>query len=417
MSNDAIEQRLLQKLLNTPEVLSHMDTSKTGTGVGDIYMFDEDMLDVGKIDQNLLIVDIPPILININLSQLVMNAMFHRKPNIIRMLMKRDINIFNLEPRVMIMCAETINDSQANRREFIPQGETINDSQANRREFIPQGETINDSQANRREFIPQGETINDSPVEPINNPPVEPINNPSVEHLNDPQAKLMYEMIEHKIPVYIEQYRCIYRLAAINQLFLLKTIMSRYNFPNFHEIIQKINIVAIQYGNVNILEYFCPQKSFEGAPDIAFCYFINSIKYGPTDTKKHLPTIKYFISGGVSIKQKNYLAVSVAIEFGKTYLLKYFNELDENVSNILTSEQKEKYGLIELDVVNKYIDTVTSCNILYSDIVEGNRYFKCNNNLHYFHEEAWNQWIENKPNWSCPCCFSPVDKIVYVNKN
>jgi hypothetical protein len=259
--------------------------------------------------------------------------MLRKKPNIIRLMIGNGINVFELEPRIMIMCVET------------------------------------------------------------------------------EEYDLMSELIALKVPVHTQDFRCIYQLTEADKLDLLKNIINTYVFPDVTSIIGKICTIAVMNGHVNILEYFCPKEGFDGAPDIIYTYFINGIKYGG-----HLPVIKYFIENGICIAQENYQAVRIAVECQRGNIIKYFCEKDENVINILTSEEKEKFGLIKLPVENKYLGTNVNCNIYYNNINDSDKYYECEKNLHHYSENTWNQWIKNKTNWLCPHCFCQVKRIVYVNK-
>ncbi len=299
----------------------------------------EDMLDVGEIQGKILKIDISPIMAEIDLSRLIRNSFLERKINFIHMLMSHNIDLFNIEPRIMIMCAETNQD------------------------------------------------------------------------------ELMSELIDKKIPVYTDQYRCVYKLAADGKLTLIKKIMKNYCFTNVLEIISKISIQAIQNNHVPILKYLLKAEMFYGLPDHMFCMFINSVQYGG-----HLDVIKFFVDSGISIRQDNYLAVHTAIKFDKTDIIKYFYDKDITVDTILTNEQKEKYGLEKIIMMKQYIGTEQICSMSYDDINEADTYFQCNNNSHYYKSENWIQWRKNISSIRnagitnlCPLCLAPIKKIMYIN--
>lgn len=225
------------------------------------------------------------------------------------------------------------------------------------------------------------------------------------------QDDLMLEMINNKIRIDIEQFRCVYRLAELGKLNLLEKILDRYEFSNLPEIVCKICIKAVIFNHVHILEHFFPKEVFGSVPDQMFTFFINSIKYG-----SHLGVIEFFIKNGIDIRQRGYRAVLTAIEFDEQAVIKYFCEIDSEVINLLSDDQKEKFGMVPLLLKNQYIGTNVSCNISYDDILNDDTYFQCNNKIHYYKENMWNKWMQIKYDWKCPCCFCSVDKILYVNK-
>lgn len=341
-SIDIVEKRrkVANKILDMANIYD--DDFKLGFVCDQIDKIDVDMLDVGHIEGKKLKIDIFPITTDIDLSRLIRNAFLERKINFIRMLMSRNIDIFNIEPRIMIMCTETDQD------------------------------------------------------------------------------ELMSDLIDKKIHIHTDQYRCVYRLAADGKLALIKKIMKNYCFPDALEIISKTCIQAIYNNHVHILKYFLRADAFIGLPDYMFCMFINSIEYGG-----HLDIIKFFVESGINIRQDNYLAVHQAIKFNKPDIIKYFYDSDIIVDTILTTEQKDKYNLGKIIMLKQYIGTNQSCNISYDDINEGDTYYQCNKNLHYFLSDKWIEWCKNRSNNKpiigvetvnfCPLCFSPIKKILYIN--
>lgn len=325
-------KRVGNKLLDIMSIQSDVNNFKPELIVGNVDAIDEDMLCVGTIIDRMLVIDIPPIMVQLDLVQAIRNAMLHKKPNIIRLMTKKSINLFQLEPRVMIMCAEMEMDD------------------------------------------------------------------------------LLEEMIENKIPLYTEQYKCIYCLASKGKLEILKKIMKNYRFPNITEIVGKICIQSIINNHLNVLQYFCPPEAFEGAPDVMFTFFIKGIEFGG-----HLAIIKYFVDGGISIKQQNYYAITLAKQFHRGELIKYFYEIDPSIDSLFTIDEKEKYNLIELREENQRLEKDTLCNIYCDEISTGDRYFQCENNKHHFDHKAWKRWTEKNSSWKCPACMSPVKKIIYTN--
>jgi hypothetical protein len=244
------------------------------------------------------------------------------------------------------------------------------------------------------------------------------------------QDELMAELIDKKIHIYTDQYRCVYKLAADGKLNLIKKIMKKYCFPNVSEIINKICIQAIYNNHLNILKYFLINDVFAGLPDHMFCMFINSIQYG------HLDIIKFFIDSGISIRQDNYAAVHNAIKYSKLDIIKYFYDIDPTIDNILTDEQKEICNITKTIMMKQYIGTKTPCNISYNEILEGDTYYQCSKNLHCYISKEWIEWCKYKMTNDistsqlhngikygeglinfirCPLCSAPIKRILYVN--
>jgi hypothetical protein len=326
-------KRIVNKLLDIISIQNDISSMHPESIVGNPDVIDEDMIIVGKINKNFITIDIPPINITIDLSNAIKNAVLNKKPNLIRLLMEKNVNIFEIEQNVMIMAVETDQD------------------------------------------------------------------------------ELVMEMISKKIPVFPQQYRCVMQLAANGKLDLVKAILKTYRFPNIPEIIMKICIQAINNNHVHFLEYFFTKDAFVGAPDQMFVCFINSIGYGG-----HLDIIKFFINNGINIKQQNYLAVHNALKYDRKKIIEYFYEQNPEIIDLLTEDQRNKFDLVKLTVVDQYIGTQIPCYISYEDIINGDTYFQCENKIHFYKEETWNEWRKRKDSWSCPHCQSPVKKILYTNK-
>lgn len=150
---------------------------------------------------------------------------------------------------------------------------------------------------------------------------------------SDDLEMLINKLIESHAPIDIENFRCVFQLAAIGKLDLLKKIISSYSFENVAVIVGRICAQAIIHGHRNILEYFYPQSEFNGAPDIIFTYFIMGIQYGA-----HLPIIKFFVEGGMSLRQEDYRAVRVAMQYERIEIIKYFYEIDKSIVDFLQRE-------------------------------------------------------------------------------
>ncbi|XWV25936.1 ankyrin repeat protein [Tupanvirus soda lake] len=325
-------RRVANKLIDIASIQNDINALRPESIIDNTDIIDKDMFMVGTIESNMLTINIPPITITINLAQAIRNAMLHKKPKIIKLMMELDIDLFKIEPRIMIMCVETEQD------------------------------------------------------------------------------ELLSELISKKVPIYTQEFRCLYQLAAQGKLDLVKEIMKNYKFPSIPEIVSKICIQAIQNNHVAILKYFMPRDSFRGAPDQMFCFFVNSIQYGG-----HLDIVKFFIENGINIRQDNYKAVRVALNFDRAQIIKYFYEIDTTIESILNEEQKQKYYLDKIIMVKQYIGVGKSCNINYDDISMDDHYYQCESKTHHYKQEAWSQWCKLRSNWICPCCFAPVKRILYVN--
>lgn len=329
----SVKRRVAYKLLDMIEKNPDVDILNSVFSTGHVEILDEDMLKIGKIDGKLLVLNVIPFDVQIRLDQIIRNAMLERKSDVIRLLMNASVDLFSIEPRIMIMCAT------------------------------------------------QG--------------------------LDD----LFLEMVEKKVPIYTENYRCLYYLAEKGKLDLLKVIMQNYTFPSIAEIAGKITVQAIIHNQVPILKHFCPLEGFTGAPDIVFTFFKKAIEHGG-----HLSVIRYFIKGGVDIKQENYIAVRIACQCNRIEILKYFYEIDNNMLDVLTQEEKENFGFFKLILMDQYLGNQAFCHIYYDDIKKNDRYFQCSKKLHCFKESSWKEWVNMKTEWVCPICFSDVKRILYVNK-
>lgn len=340
------KKRVAKKILDMFEVNCNNNMQNFGSIDYDLDLIDEDIFISGTIHDNVLLIDIPPINLTINLVTIIRIAIIDKKTKVIQLMMKQNIDLFQIEPNIMSMCVAS--------------------------------------------------------------------------GLDD----LLKEMIAIKIPIFSNQYRCVYQLASVGKLDLLKLIMKTYYFPNLPEIVYKICIEAVINNHVNIIEYFLPEEAFEGAPDQMYSFFLNSIEYGG-----HLPIIKYFIEGPqerqtssyiskcINICQQNYQPIYHAIKFDRCEIIKYFCDIDPEVINLLTTEQKEKYNLFTFEVINQFIGTGIICNITYDEILPNHRYYECTPQRHHFSESIWKEWTKDKVEWKCPLCFTKVKKIIYVNAN
>lgn len=293
----------------------------------------EDLLLLGKIKGKNLEIDILPLIsININLSKIISVSIQSNQPFVIYKMFNSNINVFQIEPRVMIMAVEMNMDD------------------------------------------------------------------------------LVLNLIERNAPVNIEDYRCIYQLADKGRLDILKPILEKYQFPNLTEIICKICVKATIYNQLIILEHFLTEQEFAGAPDQMLIFLSNSVKFN------HLDLVKFFVENGVNIRRCDYQVIKQAIDLDRTLIVQYFCQIDDTVIDLLTQEQKEKYGLEKIIMMNQDIGTNILCSISDDEILENETYYQCTNKLHYYKENTWNEWKKYKTISICPLCRSNVKRILYVNK-
>ena len=331
-SNAVVKQRVVNKLLDIMSIHNDINNFKPEFIINNPNVIDEDMFIVGEINNNNLVINIPPINIQINLTDIIRIAITEGKPSIVRLMLKRDIDVFNLEPNIMLMCAEYDQD------------------------------------------------------------------------------ELMLELMKKKIPIYPDNYKCIYQLASDGKLQLLKIILETYDIFDITEVVSKICIQAILYDHLHILQHFLTRDAFHGAPDVMFILFLKSIEHNAD-----LKIIDFFIKNGINIKQSNYLAVRNAIKFNRRKIIAYFYDTDESIIKVLTDKEKAKFNLSELKITNQYIGTQVLCNITHDEIPINSKFFQCTKKIHHFNESAWKKWVKNRMEWQCPNCLANVDRVVYVN--
>jgi len=220
---------------------------------------------------------------------------------------------------------------------------------------------------------------------------------------------LFAHLIIKHIPIDQNNYECVYYLAYLGNLNLLKLVIQEYKFPNIFEIASKISIQAIIHNHLDVLKFFCPESGFDSAPDQMFVFFVNSIKFGG-----HLDIIKYYINGGISIKQQNYKALEIAKHYERCTIIQYFAEIDKDILTVLSIDNKMKYGLQEEDM-SRYLGDDAVCGIMQEPIKEGDRYVLCEKVLHSYKYETWKEWIQKCAQWKCPLCFSKVNYMIYTN--
>lgn len=177
-------------------------------------------------------------------------------------------------------------------------------------------------------------------LEPIIMPATASLFRTVSESESDFVSDLLNKFIDMKIPIYQNNYACVYILAAVGKVDILEKIMKTYTFNNMTEIIGKICAVAVQTDQVKILEFYMPVKTFDTIPDIIFQYFLKGIEYGD-----NINVIKYLTTGCIQISQENYLAVTKARQFKRRQILKYFIESDPKVIELLNLSEINEYGL------------------------------------------------------------------------
>lgn len=159
--------------------------------------------------------------------------------------------------------------------------------------------------------------------------------------LDDRLVIILNKFIDLKIPVYPNNYACIYILASKGQLDLLVRIISSYTFNNMMEIVGKICAVAVRTDHVTILEHFMPVQTFDTIPDIIFEYLIKGIECGD-----NIKVIKYFTQTCIQISQENYRAVTIARQFKRKKILQYFVASDPHVITLLDQSEITEYEII-----------------------------------------------------------------------
>ena len=222
-------------------------------GRNNIELITSEIIDVGLVQNNILIIYLPPYLIKIDLLCVINEAIKTDRDDIIVLLLSKNINFYEIKPDITIVCAEM------------------------------------------------------------------------------KKYTLIKNLIKINISMnYMEymEYMTLYILARDEQYEILQDIINIYKFKNMYHIAMRLSAMAIANGNINVLRFFFPQSAFRSIPDLAFCYFCHSIKFG------HLPIIKYFVEGGISIKRGEYSVVKNALTSNQTEILEYFYQLDPFAKNI-----------------------------------------------------------------------------------
>jgi hypothetical protein len=331
---DEVKYRVINKFFDIFSIQADTNNFNGESIIDNSDVIDDDMFDIGEIHDNILIIDIPPMTIKINLLDAIQSAIIKKAPSLIHLLLKRNINLADIEPNIMTMCVET------------------------------------------------------------------------------DQYDLLLNLVEKKINIDTENYKCVYYLAAEGELDILKIIIETYEISDITELVSKICIQAILNDHCHILQYFLTPEAFETAPDIMFTFFLKSIEHGTC-----IEIIDFFIKNGINIKQQNYSSLHKAINFNKQYIIEYFYKIDNTIINLLSDDQKIIFNIGNMELVPRYIGTEAFCYISYDDIYIDCTFYCCSNK-HCFKESVWRNWIKNKfDNLKnvCPKCLAPIDKNLYIN--
>ena len=238
--------------------------------------------------------------------------------------------------------------------------------------------------------------------------------------------ELLDKLIDEGIPIDGNNYATMYYLAAKGKHVLIQKILNQYGFLNITEIIGKMCVQACMNNQVSVLEILCPQNSLGSVPDIAMAYFLNSIRFG------HIPILKYFIDGGVTLAQNNYIAVEIAKQYRMNTVLESFTTVDPKVNSMLNPPKKSittehNKEISKMEPVCKELPTGTKCCIMLDVIEEGTTYYECEmeglnritgeNLTHHYQGEGWENWVNGVEYWRCMLCKMDVKQICYVNRD
>ncbi len=307
-------QKLFNKIPALKSMLDDPSNNKKWNNLYDeiIYSIDDDFLKHCRVEEKSLVIDFLFSTVKIDLSNLIGDCIKNNKINVIKTLVNNKIDVFEFQPKILIMCVI----------------------------------------ANRYELL---DYLLDSG------------NGRGIEY-ND--------------------YDFIYLLAENGKLEPIKKIFEICSFANPIEIVCRICVKAINYNHTNILSHFLTDEVFASSPVMMYDFLKNSIlQTAPIDV------IKFFVEHGVNIRQKNYELLKLALEKNNIGVIKYFSDIDTEIEFLLTTDQKIKFGITDYDPEKKFIGTDKTCSIGFDTIEEEDRYFVCDNNLHFYKEEMWKKWI------------------------
>jgi len=98
-------KRTINKLLDIMSIQNDINNALPESIIDNTDIIDSDMFLVGVIENKTLTIDIPPVTITINLQKAINNAILHKKPKLIRLMMEKQIDLFSIEPKIMLICA------------------------------------------------------------------------------------------------------------------------------------------------------------------------------------------------------------------------------------------------------------------------------------------------------------------------
>ena len=100
----AARKRVVNKLLDIASIQNSINALHPESIISNTDVIDSDMFMVGTVENYLLNIDIPPTTISIDLKKSINDAMKNKKPKIIRLMLDQNIDLFDLEPKIMSMC-------------------------------------------------------------------------------------------------------------------------------------------------------------------------------------------------------------------------------------------------------------------------------------------------------------------------
>jgi hypothetical protein len=102
------QEKFIKKFMNNDLIKNNITNGILNTDLMNLDLIDEDVLNEGHINGFFLIIDVPPILMKVNLKNLISTAIQNRRSDIIRMLLscKKIPNLYSIEPKIMMMCAQ-----------------------------------------------------------------------------------------------------------------------------------------------------------------------------------------------------------------------------------------------------------------------------------------------------------------------
>lgn len=103
-------KRVVNKLLDIVSIQNDINSLNPESIVSNTDVIDSDMFVVGTINNKILNIDIPPITIKIDLSKTIRNAILYKNPKAIYAMLENNIDLFKIEPKIMIMCVENNQD-------------------------------------------------------------------------------------------------------------------------------------------------------------------------------------------------------------------------------------------------------------------------------------------------------------------